>query len=68
MTIELATYIMWSLMLVFTLWMITIVAKDANYKDGYRDGYRDGIDLKATSFLKDANGKQKGRGKWKTGR
>ena len=53
-------------MLVFTLWMITVVAKDANYKSGYRDGYRDGIDLKATSFLKDANGKQKGKGKWKT--
>jgi hypothetical protein len=48
--------------------MITVVAKDANYKSGYRDGYRDGIDLKATSFLKDANGKQKGKGKgkWKT--
>ena len=67
MTMELVTYIMWSSMLVFTLWTITIVAKDANYKSGYRDGYRDGLNLKKTSFLKDANGKQKGRGKWKTG-
>ena len=57
MTIELATYILWSFMLFFVFWLTTVVAKDVNYKEGYREGYEDGISLKTTSLLQGVNSK-----------
>ena len=57
MTIELATYILWSFMLIFVFWLTTVVAKDVNYKEGYREGYEDGISLKTTSLLQGVNSK-----------
>ena len=60
MTIELVTYVLWLFMFVFTVWMTTVVAKNANYKEGYREGYQDGIGLKTTSLLNDMSDKQIG--------
>jgi len=60
MTMELVTYVLWFFMFVVTVWLTTVVAKNANYKEGYREGYQDGISLKTTSLLNDVNDKQIG--------
>jgi hypothetical protein len=60
MTIELVTYVLWSFMFVFAVWLTTVVAKDVNYKEGYREGYQDGMGLKTTSLLNGVDNKQIG--------
>ena len=43
LAVEVWFFVLWSIVFSITIWMIFMVAKDANYKTGYKDGYTAGL-------------------------